>query len=323
MRWFRMNPAESYAQIRPLSQILNIKQRTDPDRQSVWPYVGSFYETGPFYSMSHLTSLEDQLEWLERIQPEHLSSQAVNLECIALALGGKPRLPNLKNAIAIQQQLTADMRQIVETGLGVPVNQAYGLNEFGIVAIRCPEQGNYHMCVEPCYMEITDDHGRQLPDGEQGHLILSGISNAAMPLLRYDTSDFARKDEGPCLCGRTSPAFAGLEGRYRRLASLPDGTWPRWSRIQTLMSELPDSLRGSIWQYQLFQPVEGDFKLYLKTPEPLSSALKEFILEAWDKADPDEKLPLVFERVGTIPRHNKRKIENFVSEYFDLPPRQL
>src|SRR5262245_47593027 len=109
------------------------------------------------------------------------------------------------------------MRRHIEATIGAPVEQGYGLNEIGVVATRC-SAGRYHVHIDHCHVEILDDDGEPCPPGESGRLIVTGVRNLAMPLIRYDTGDIATSVPGPCSCGLTLPAFGDLVGRYSRIA---------------------------------------------------------------------------------------------------------
>ena len=49
--------------------------------------------------------------------------------------------------------------------------------------------------------EIVDEHGRPLPPGETGELVITTIGMEAMPLIRYRTGDYTRVIPGRCPCG--------------------------------------------------------------------------------------------------------------------------
>ena len=103
------------------------------------------------------------------------------------------------------------MREHIERSFGCPIHQNYGLNEIGLVATRC-DAGRYHVHSEHCIVEIVGPDGRSVAPGETGRLIVTGLNNWAMPLLRYDADDLGTAVEGPCPCGRTLPSFGDVVG---------------------------------------------------------------------------------------------------------------
>ena len=65
----------------------------------------------------------------------------------------------------------------------------------------------------------------QVPHGQPGELICTGLLNADMPLIRYRVGDRAAltADATPCRCGRTLPTLAHLEGRVDDVLYTRDG----------------------------------------------------------------------------------------------------
>ena len=61
----------------------------------------------------------------------------------------------------------------------------------GIIALQCPSGGLYHLQSESVHVEILDEAGRPCAPGEIGRVIVSPLHNFAMPLLRYESGDYA------------------------------------------------------------------------------------------------------------------------------------
>jgi phenylacetate-CoA ligase len=40
-----------------------------------------------------------------------------------------------------------------------------------------------------CYLEVVDDQGKRLPDGVEGEILVTSLTNYAMPLIRYKIGD--------------------------------------------------------------------------------------------------------------------------------------
>jgi phenylacetate-CoA ligase len=54
---------------------------------------------------------------------------------------------------------------------------------------------------------------KQLPDGEEGELVLTTLLRDGMPILRYRTKDLTRIIPGSCECGRTHRRIERIKGR--------------------------------------------------------------------------------------------------------------
>ena len=71
------------------------------------------------------------------------------------------------------------------------------------------------------------DRGEACAPGEVGRVVVTPLRNFAMPLLRYDISDYAELGE-LCPCGRGLPVLRRVVGRARHMLVAPDGQryWP-------------------------------------------------------------------------------------------------
>ncbi|MGI4985502.1 MAG: hypothetical protein ACRYGL_19575 [Janthinobacterium lividum] len=128
---------------------------------------------------------------------------------------------------------------------------------------------------ESYIVEVIDEKGRRCREGEFGRLIVTDLQNFAMPLIRYDTGDYAVAGS-PLRGGEGLPTLQRILGRERNMAVI-DGT-KRWPTL--------DSYRyrgfGPIRQYQLIQHTEQSLEVKWVV-EPLApdkeAALRAFILE--------------------------------------------
>ncbi len=324
-RWFRFDPMQLCAQLRPSTDLPKRAdgsrlEQGDSLRSDHWPLLGKFFNTGAGAAMSNLNPAEIQLRWLADTRPAYLIGLSSDLEHLALAYSGDGGLDGLRACQAISQQMTASMRRLIERKLGVPVYEDYGLNEVGLVAARCPEAGRYHVHAEHCFVEIVNDSGQPCRPGETGRVLVTSLSNTAMPLIRYDADDLAEPGDGPCPCGRSLPSVAGLHGRYRRRAQLPPDTWPRWERLARVFEDLPPELHHSVQRYQLHQYRDGRFELRLVIRGELPAALTERLESSWQEAariEGSERL-LAIRVVDDIPRPRGGKFQNFTSDF--TPP---
>jgi phenylacetate-CoA ligase len=324
-RWFRYDPMGMLAVVRHAT---DLPRRPDGslirDGETAlypsWRYVGNFFHTGNYLCFNDTNPVDRQHEWLDQYRPPYLTALSSHLEYLALTRGENPPPDYLKVILSVAQQLTPAMEQRIKHALNAAVNVNYGFNEVGIVATRCPEGGRYHVHAEQCLVEIVSDDGVAVKPGEPGRLVVTALKNAAMPLIRYDSGDIAETVAGPCPCGRTLPAFAGIRGRYRRMAFLPPGTWDLWVAFQQTLGECPAEERGPLRQYQLHQYRDGHFELRLAAASALPSTFEDRVLKSWREASKGPAVPeLRFVYLERIPKGTAGKFENFTSDYFPAP----
>jgi phenylacetate-CoA ligase len=99
---------------------------------------------------------------------------------------------------------------------GVDAYKCYGLSEMNApgVAVECIYKQGMHLGEDFYIAEIINPETcEQIPDGEEGELVLTHINREAMPIIRYRTRDLTRIIPGECQCGRTHRRIERIKGR--------------------------------------------------------------------------------------------------------------
>lgn len=190
--------------------------------------VAAIYRTGPAATLNVLTDLSEQLDWLQREDPDYLLTHASNLGALAeLSLRKGVRLPRLRQARTFSEALRPTLRETVRAAWGVEIADTYSCEEAGYIALQCPQHEHYHVQAENLIVEIVDADGKPCAPGETGEVLLTTLHNFAMPLIRYRLGDYAELG-GACPCGRGLPVLHRIHGRQRNMLRLPDGRqlWP-------------------------------------------------------------------------------------------------
>ncbi|MDY6839794.1 MAG: hypothetical protein SWH78_17690 [Thermodesulfobacteriota bacterium] len=175
------------------------------------------------FRMNHET-LHEFCRMLNRWRPPYLMGYASALE--ALAKCAKDNGINTLKFRAIQstaEVLYPHQRTQIEEAFNTPVYNFYGSRESSNLAAECPEHRNLHLISTWRYVEIIDEKGRSVQEGEPGYIVLTDLSNYAMPFIRYRNEDIARLTHKPCLCGRPSPILKDLLGRSTDIIYTPRG----------------------------------------------------------------------------------------------------
>lgn len=89
----------------------------------------------------------------------------------------------------------------------------YGVTELANSLCECAAGQGGHLHENQLHLEILDDAGRPLQDGEVGEVVATTFGVEAMPLIRYRTGDCAALYREPCVCGRSSPRLGPIVGR--------------------------------------------------------------------------------------------------------------
>jgi len=321
-RWYRLDITKRFARIRIPNDLFRTSEgKPNPDGytayQPRWMQSGLYFETGDEVHFNVTNPRSAQLDWLAEHKPAYLLTFPGLMEELALANDCKP-VEGLSRLISIASMLTTTMRSRIEQALDVPIHQNYGLNEVGSVAARCGA-GRYHIHPENAYIEIVDGDGIAVEPGNSGRLLVTALSNPAMPLIRYDTGDLATASKGPCPCGRTTPSFEDLLGRYIRFEGTPEGTRPRLNGLLGVLSSMRNEYFSNIRQYQIYQTLERDFEVRVSAAGPLHEEFASRLLSSWKELNGDgEQWKLTIVEVDEIASTPSGKKLDFVSAFQDL-----
>lgn len=104
----------------------------------------------------------------------------------------------------------------LETAWGGELFSTYGLTEAGLAFHECPAHQGLHSHPDLVVVEIVDDAGRPVPDGEIGELVITPLQMEGMPLIRYRTGDITLQVPGACPCGRGGSRIGPILGRKQQ-----------------------------------------------------------------------------------------------------------
>jgi len=103
------------------------------------------------------------------------------------------------------------------------IQDRYGCEELGLIATECKEQQGLHINTDDHYVEFLDNDGKPVVPGKRGIIIVTDLSNLAMPFIRYRIEDIGIPSEKKCTCGRTQPLIEKIEGRIADFLVSPEG----------------------------------------------------------------------------------------------------
>ena len=110
------------------------------------------------------------------------------------------------------EELTELERKVIEDRFQCRVWDRYGTGERLVVTQQC-EYGGYHQNAEFGILQVDSPLGQPARAGQKGALILTGLTNFSMPLIRYAIEDIGSLVDGKCPCGRGLPLAGPVDGR--------------------------------------------------------------------------------------------------------------
>lgn len=102
------------------------------------------------------------------------------------------KLNNVKGVICYGDKLFKGYKNNILSAFGsnVTIIDTYGCAEGLLMA--CKKDLDYYYIMSPhVYIEIVDDNGNDVKDGEIGNVLITCLTNFAMPLIRYRLGDLA------------------------------------------------------------------------------------------------------------------------------------
>jgi len=252
---------------------------------------------------------------LRQIKPDVLLTfPSVLLSLSRYDLSGiNPRL-----IFAQGEMVTSLCREVVKKKFNVDLFETYGSVEFGNMAFECTEHFALHILTDNVYIEVLDEDGEPVSPGERGEIVVTGLHNYVMPLIRYRIGDLGVLTDERCPCERSWPLLKSVEGRSNDLVVLPSGKKISWLYLQRLIFYDEEFQKNifCISQYQIVQErrdrlvinvVKGsnfDPNLLLR----MKSNIEEFF------ARQGEKLEVITQLVKEIPMERTGKRRVFISK---------
>ena len=123
---------------------------------------------------------------------------------------------HLTKGVIGSERWSDKMRKTIHDGLGIELFDIYGLTEiYGPgIGINCPGERAMHCFDDYLYIEIIDPNtGENVPDGEEGEIVITTLVKEGAPLLRFRTHDMSRIVPGECKCGCKDTRLDVIKGR--------------------------------------------------------------------------------------------------------------
>lgn len=125
-------------------------------------------------------------------------------------------------AITSAMVLHEHERRSIQDGLSCNVFDRYGCEEVSLIASECEAHMGLHVNTELLHVDIVAGE-RLATAGQEGAIIVTDLTNYAMPIIRYKVGDMAIPSAKYCVCGRQSSVLERVTGREADYVTTPDG----------------------------------------------------------------------------------------------------
>lgn len=169
------------------------------------------------------TRIADFVETLSRHRPGLIFGHAHSLYLLACHVRkSRPKAIRPDGIISTAMILHDWQREVIEEAFGCKVTNRYGCEEVSLIASECSEHRGLHLNGDSIYGEIHSDF-RLGHDSKTGQLLVTDLTNFAMPLIRYQIGDVVVQRQERCACGRGLPMLDRVIGREADFVLTPSG----------------------------------------------------------------------------------------------------
>lgn len=219
-RWWEVEPGERevYLWGAPIELNRTDKVKTLRDRMLNQLVLNAFAMSRP--------RMDQYLDDIKAWHPASLYGYASSLSLLAAhaeARGVALRIPTLRVVCTTGEPLYPHQRELLQRVFGVPIANEYGCRDGGFIGHEAPG-GQMLMVSESNFVEILNPNGTPVPMGDPGELVLTGLTSAAQPFIRYRTGDIVTLSPEPDRGGRGLHVIADVAGRSTDFVVREDGT---------------------------------------------------------------------------------------------------
>ena len=255
--------------------------------------------------------LEEYIKILRDFKPKIINAYASAIYLIALYMKKKNISYIRPKAILTScETLFYNQRKLIEDVFGCKVFDYYSGRDTTFHAGECPEHTGYHMAVENAVIEFIKNN-EHVSQGEFGKIVLTDLSNYAMPLIRYEIGDLGKPSDEQCPCGRGLPLMKEISGRIRDIIITKDGKYVPGVFFSMLFYDSKGETKG-IKQYQFIQKTKDYAILKIVKGEDFSESNLEMIIEKIREQCTDMVIETDF--VDIIPPTSSGKYRTTLSE---------
>ena len=111
------------------------------------------------------------------------------------------------------EYLSEAYRYLIEETFRVPIANQYGARETNAIGLECPYR-NMHQVDKNILIEILNDNDEPVCGAEEGNVVVTNLTNNAMPIIRYRLGDRGRYIlNRECRCCSDHPILQITAGR--------------------------------------------------------------------------------------------------------------
>ncbi len=192
-------------------------------RQPIWRRNFPMHQT--YVSVHHMDkpNMEALYKYLVKRKVKYYAGYPSGLYLFSTyLLDNGLELPNPpKMTVTGSETLLPHQRRLIQQAFETTVTDQYGASENCGNISEC-QYHSYHVDMEFGVIEFLPLQG--MPSNVR-RIVCTGLTNPAMPLIRYNIGDIATLSDKICPCGREAPLVEKIDGRIESYIITPDGRY--------------------------------------------------------------------------------------------------
>ncbi|MDP2719457.1 MAG: phenylacetate--CoA ligase family protein [Dehalococcoidia bacterium] len=278
----------------------------------LWDY--SFFGRWLMLSSYHMTedNLPHYIRKIREFKPGFIQAfpSAVTILARYMKSKGVEPFPSVKAILCGSENFYPSQRELLEDTFHCRVYSWYGHAERVVLAGECEQSADYHAFPEYGITELVREDGSPISnDNEPGAIVGTGLTNYAMPLIRYKTDDLAVRSSIVCPCHRGYPMLKNVQGRWLQEFIITGTNRP----ISITAVNMHSNVFDNVEQFQFYQEKKGEVVFNIVRKDSYTERDTEYIRsELLKKLGDDVRLEISF--VNHIPRTGRGKYRFLVQK---------
>lgn len=233
-----------------------------------------------FFSSFHMSpkNLDTYLKELHQFKPVAVEGYPSTMYIIASYLLSTNQTFPVKAAFTSSETLFPHQREAIEKAFDCRLFDFYGLAERVMFATECEAHQGRHINDDFGITEIITADGRPAKPGEMGRIVATGLHNAAMPLIRYVTSDVTVLKQEACSCGRAFPLMEDITTKDEDIITTLDGRY-----ISSSILTHPFKPMHSVEESQIIQEDREHIRIKIVKRPSYEDKDSQYLLEEFRK----------------------------------------
>ena len=252
----------------------------------------------PDYIYGYATSIAALAKW---IQANNFSNLAANLK--------------FKVIISTAETLLETDKILINKVFDCPVVEEYGAAEVSIIAHECPE-GGFHISSDSLFLECVDDDGKDVKNGQPGHILVTSFENRVQPLIRYRIGDYGILLDTTCPCGRGSPLLKLTGAKIIEMIKTKSGKIFSAEIIDYINLALMKNPKVGIKQFRITQKNLKTFVIEVVPNDQFNDISKKIFTKLFTDQLGEKDLVLIFDlknRIDPLPSGKRLYFKSEIS----------